>query len=42
MSEITGIPATEVGRVVQDFINDGARQLVVEQAPDGSYTVTAH
>jgi len=41
MSTISGIPPEEVGRVVQDFVNDGARQVVAELAPDGTYTVTA-
>ena len=40
MSEITGIPASEVGQVVQDFINDGTQKVLVEQMPDGTYTVT--
>lgn len=40
MSTITGIPAAEVGQVVQDFINDGAQRVVVEESPDGTYTVT--
>lgn len=40
MSTITGIPAAEVGRVVQDFIDDGEMRVLVEQAMDGTYTVT--
>jgi hypothetical protein len=37
---ITGVPAKEVGRVVQDFIDDGATDVVVAKNPDGTYTVT--
>jgi hypothetical protein len=29
-----------VGRVVQDFIDDGEVRVVVEQDVDGTYTVT--
>lgn len=38
---ITGIPADQVGRVVQDFIDDGALHVVVERDEDGTYTVSA-
>lgn len=38
---ISGIPADQVGRVVQDFIDDGATQVVADLAPDGTYTVSA-
>lgn len=42
MSEsITGIPAESVGRVVQDFVDDGATQVVIDLAEDGTYTVSA-
>jgi hypothetical protein len=41
MSTITGIPAADVGKVVQDFIDDGAAHVLVEQGPDGTYNVTA-
>jgi len=40
MESITGIPASQVGQVVQDFVNDGAQQVVVERSADGTYTVT--
>ena len=40
MESINGVPASEVGRVVQDFIDDGATDVVVARDPDGSYTVT--
>ena len=40
MESITGIPAKNVGRVVQDFIDDGATDVVVEKKEDGTYTVT--
>ncbi len=40
MEAITGVPANEVGRVVQDFIDDGAAQVLVERGPDGKFTVT--
>jgi hypothetical protein len=38
---ITGIPANQVGRVVQDFIDDGAKNVVAEMKQDGTFTVTA-
>lgn len=38
---ITGIPADQVGQVVQDFIDDGATNVVVEQAEDGTYTISS-
>lgn len=38
---ISGIPADQVGRVVQDFVDDGAAQVVAELASDGTYTVSA-
>jgi hypothetical protein len=40
MESITGIPADAVGRVVQDFVDDGAEHIVVELTPDGTYTVS--
>ena len=41
MSEsITEIPPKEVGRVVQDFVDDGAEQIVVERDAAGTYTVS--
>ena len=40
-NSITGVPAEQVGRVVQDFIDDGATHVIVELAPDGTYTVSA-
>jgi len=39
MEAITGVPAKDVGRVVQDYIDDGAEQVVVERMPDGTYRV---
>ena len=39
MSAISGVPAADVGKVVQDFIDDGATRVVVEQGDDGSFTV---
>jgi hypothetical protein len=38
---ITGIPADQVGQVVQDFIDDGAANVVVEQVEDGTYTISS-
>ena len=38
---ITGIPADQVGRVVQDFIDDGATNVVAEMSMDGTFTVSA-
>ncbi len=40
MESINGVPAEQVGRVVQDFIDDGATDVVVTKEPDGTYTVT--
>ncbi|HUR80938.1 MAG TPA: hypothetical protein VM733_09240 [Thermoanaerobaculia bacterium] len=40
MEAISEVPAREVGRVVQDFIDDGAVEVVVERAPDGTFRVT--
>jgi hypothetical protein len=37
---ITGVPAEMVGRVVQDFIDDGATDIVVAKNADETYTVT--
>lgn len=39
--QVTDIPAPKVGTVVQDFIDDGAPRVLVEQQPDGKYTVSA-
>lgn len=39
MDSVTAVPASQVGRVVQDYINDGAAHVVVEQNADGTYTV---
>jgi hypothetical protein len=43
MQSITNIPAMNVGRVVQDFIDDGAVkvEVEVEAAENGTYTVSA-
>ncbi|HEX7832111.1 MAG TPA: hypothetical protein VF787_20810 [Thermoanaerobaculia bacterium] len=41
MQSITNVPAMNVGRVVQDFIDDGAVKVEVEAAQDGTYTVSA-
>ena len=38
---ITGIPADQVGQVVQDFVDDGAMNVVVEMGEDGTFTVSA-
>lgn len=38
---ITGVPADQVGQVVQDFITFGnVSQLRVDKQDDGTYTVT--
>lgn len=39
--QVTDIPRDKVGMVVQDFIDDGAQRVFVEQQPDGNYIVTA-
>ena len=41
MPSVTGVPAGEVGSVVQDLINDGADEIVVEKLSDGSFSVSA-
>jgi hypothetical protein len=41
MQSVTDVPAPNVGRVVQDFIDDGAVKVVVEQSENGTYTVAA-
>ena len=41
MQSITGVPADDVGQVVQDFVNDGAIHIVVQNDADGTYTVSA-
>lgn len=41
MDSVTGVPAESVGQVVQDFVNDGALQVLVEREEDGRYTVSA-
>jgi hypothetical protein len=38
---ISGVPAEQVGRVVQDFIDDGAKQVTAELMADGTYVVAA-
>lgn len=39
---ITGIPADQVGQVVQDFVDDGAEKVLVETAEDGTFTVSTN
>jgi hypothetical protein len=39
MDAITGVPANQVGRVVQDFIDDGATRVLVEMDEAGTFTV---
>jgi hypothetical protein len=40
MQSVSGVPKTNVGQVVQDFIDDGAAHVVVELNEDGTYTVS--
>ncbi|HYH09350.1 MAG TPA: hypothetical protein VEK11_20050 [Thermoanaerobaculia bacterium] len=37
---VTRVPADKVGRVVQDFVDDGARTVVVTRDDDGTFTVS--
>jgi hypothetical protein len=38
---MTDVPPTQVGHVVQDFIDfDDVKELHVNQQPDGNFTVT--
>jgi len=39
MDAITGVPAEQVGRVVQDYIDDGATRVVVTMDENGTFTV---
>jgi hypothetical protein len=39
--QVTDVPAAEVGKVVQDFIDDSAKRVLAEQQADGNYTVTS-
>ena len=41
MESISEVPAGSVGQVVQDFVNDGAAQVVVQREEDGTFTVTS-
>jgi hypothetical protein len=41
MQSITNIPASNVGQVVQDFVNDGAVRIQVQAEDNGQFTVTA-
>ena len=36
---LTRVPAEKVGRVVQDFVDDGAADVVVTRDEDGTFTV---
>lgn len=38
--QVTDIPKNEVGTVVQDFVDNGAKSVFVERQPDGKYTVS--
>ena len=40
METIHNVPAPAVGRVVQDFIDDGATNVIVQQNSDGTFDVT--
>jgi hypothetical protein len=38
--EIRDIPAAELGQMVQQLAASGARQIMVFQQPDGTYTLS--
>lgn len=38
--QVTDIPSSEVGTVVQDFVDNGDEKVFVEKQPDGKYTVS--
>jgi len=40
MESINGVPANNVGQVVQDFVNDGAERVEVQREEGGTFTVT--
>jgi len=37
--QVIDIPASEVGSVVQDFVDNGAASVFVEKQDDGKFTV---
>jgi hypothetical protein len=37
---LTRVPADKVGRVVQDFVDDGATSVTVTRDDDGTFTVS--
>jgi len=41
MESISGVPANAVGQVVQDFVNDGAVQVMVQRDEGGTFTVSS-
>jgi len=41
MQTISNVPPDAVGQVVQDFVNDGATRVVVQQEEEGTFTVTS-
>jgi len=41
MQNVSGVPASSVGTVVQDFIDNGASRVVVEISEDGTFNVSA-
>lgn len=41
MQTLSGIPPANVGRMVQDFIDNGASRVIVELNEDGTFTVSA-
>ncbi len=41
MQTINGVPASSVGQVVQDFVDDGATHVEVKQEQDGTFTIIA-
>ena len=36
---IGGVPADQVGQVVQDFVDDGVENIAVEKQDDGAFVV---
>ena len=38
--KVTDIPSSEVGTVVQDFVDNGDEKVFVEKQADGNFTVS--
>lgn len=41
MARQTDIPPEEVGRVIQDYVDEGKTKITAEEQADGNWTVKA-